>query len=252
MANSSLMDPFSQTITFHLADGTPLDVPLSELDAFVLYNVQICINFASQIGASLILLVVLVLLTKPDKRRAPIFITNVLSLAINAIRNILQCLYFTGPFNELYVYFGQDYSRVAGKDYGTSVAAAVMAVLLLACVESSLLLQIRVVCCTLPSRYRWATYSISILTAVLAIAFRLALCVENSKYIVSLTYENSLKWLNNAANITTTITICWFCAAFVTKLGFALYQRRKLGLDQFGPMHIIFIMGCQTLVIPGM
>ena len=251
MGNSSLTDPFTQTITLHLANGTPLNIPLPELDQFMLYNVQISINFASQIGASLILLVVLLLLTKPDKRRAPIFITNVLSLALNVIRNILQCLYYTGPFSEIYAYYGQDYSRVAGKDYGISVAASVLTVLLLACVESSLLLQIRVVCCTLPSRYRLATYGVSILTALLAIAFRFALCVENSKFIVTLTYETSLELLDNAANITTSISICWFCAAFVTKLGFALDQRRKLGLDQFGPMQIIFIMACQTLVIPG-
>ncbi|KAL8790039.1 MAG: hypothetical protein Q9195_006541 [Heterodermia aff. obscurata] len=250
MVNSSLADPFTQTITLHLADGTPLDLPLSELDEFMLYNVQICINFASQIGASFILLVVLLLLTKPDKRRAPIFVTNVLSLALNVIRNILQCLYFTGPFNKIYAYYGQDYSHVAGKDYGISVTASVLTVLLLACVESSLLLQIRVVCCTLPSRYRLATYGVSILTALLAIAFRFALCVENSKFIVTLTYETSLELLDNAANITTSISICWFCAAFVTKLGFALHQRRKLGLDQFRPMQIIFIMACQTLVIP--
>ena len=134
MANSSLGDPFTQTITLSLADGTPLNIPLSELDDFMLYNVQISINFASQIGASLILLVVLLLLTKPDKRRAPIFITNVLSLALNVIRNILQCLYFTGPFTKIYAYYGQDYSHVAGKEYGISLTASVLTVLLLDCV----------------------------------------------------------------------------------------------------------------------
>lgn len=252
MANSSLTDPFTQTITLLLADGTPLDLPLSAIDEFMHYNLQICINLASQIGASLVLLVVLLLLTKPDKRRAPVFITNALSLALNVIRTILQCLYFTGPFSEFYAYFGQDYSQVAGKDYAASVAAAVMTLLLLICVECSLLLQVRVVCCTLPGLYRRAIYAVSLLIAVLAVTFRLALCVENSKYIVSWTYQTSIEWLASASNITTSISICWFCAAFVTKLGFALNQRRKLGLDQFGPMQIIFIMGCQTLFIPGM
>lgn len=251
MANSSLTDPFTQTITLHLADGTPLDIPLLELDEFVLYNVRFCINFAAQIGASLVLLVILLLLTKPEKRRAPIFVTNVLSLALDFIRNILQCLYFTGPFNKIYAYFGQDYSQVTSKDYATSIAATVTALLLLICVEFSLLLQIRVVCCTLPKLHRRIIYATSILVATLAVAFRFALCVENSKTILSLSYEGHTEWLEDASNITTSISICWFCAAFVTKLGFALRQRRKLGLDRFGPMQIIFIMGCQTLIIPG-
>ena len=251
MANLSLTDPFTQTITLRLADGTPLALGLSELDRFMLYNLRICINLASQIGASVILLVVLLLLTKPDKRRAPIFITNTLSLSLNVIRNVLQCLYFTGPFSRIYTYFGQDYSHVAGKDYAASVAAAIMPLLLLICVECSLLLQLRVVCCTLPKLYRQIVYTASVLIASLAVALRLALAVENSKIILHWDYHASIKWLGDASNITTSISICYFCAAFVTKLGFALNQRRKLGLGQFGPMQIIFIMGCQTLFIPG-
>ena len=251
MANRSHTDPFTQTITLRLADGSPLGLSLSMLDYFMLENLRICINLASQIGASVILLVILLLLTKPDKRRAPIFITNVLSLSLNVVRNVLQCLYFTGPFSRIYAYFGQDYSHVASKDYAASVAAAILPLLLLICVECSLLLQLRVVCCTLPRLYRQVVYTASLLIASLAVAFRLALAIENSKIILHWDYHVSIKWLADASNITTSISICFFCAAFVTKLGHALNQRRKLGLGQFGPMQIIFIMGCQTLFIPG-
>lgn len=215
------------------------------------YNLKICINLASQIGASMVLLVVLLLLTKPDKRSAPIFITNALSLSVNVIRNVLQCLYFTGPFSRIYTYFGADDSDVPRKTYAASVAAAIMPVLLLICVECSLLLQLRVVCCTLPRLCRQVVYTVSLLIASLAVAFRLALTIENCKMILDWNYNKLLKQLADASNITTSISICCFCAAFVTKLGFALNQRRKLGLGQFGPMQIIFIMGCQTLFIPG-
>ena len=251
MANSTSFDPFSQSFTLRMADGTPIEITLDDLDSFILYSVQICINYAAQLGASLVLLIVLLLLTKPDKRRAPVFITNTLSLIINFIRNILMCLYFTGPFNEVYAYFAQDYSEVQRSDYAKSVTATVLTLLLLACVEISLIFQVRVVCVTLRQVYRRATITISVLIALIAIAFRFALCAENSIYIVTLKYLTGLARLESAANITTTISICWFCAVFVVKLGMALQQRKKLGLGQFGPMQIIFIMGCQTLVIPG-
>ena len=234
-----------------MADGTLVKITMDDLDSFILYSVQICINYAAQLGASLILLIVLLLLTKPDKRRAPIFITNTLSLTINFIRNILQCLYFNGPFNEVYAYFAQDYSRVHRSDYAISVTATVLTVLLLVCVEISLIFQVRVVCVTLRRVYRRVIFAVSVLVALMAVAFRFALCVENSIYIVTLNYLTGLKRLESAANITTTVSICWFCAVFVIKLGIALQQRRKLGLGQFGPMQIIFIMGCQTLIIPG-
>ncbi|MCJ1224557.1 hypothetical protein MMC12_001202 [Toensbergia leucococca] len=250
MATTPPFDPFTQTFTLLLADSSPFNVTIPELDDFVFYNVNICINYASQLGGSLILLIVLLLLTKTDKRQSPIFILNALCLSLNTIRNILQCLYFAGPFSETYAYFGQDYSRVPRSTYATSVTATVLTFLLLLCVELSLILQVRVVCVTLRDIYRRGILVISVMIALVAIGFRLALCVENSRYIVSLTYLIPLTWLGSAANITTSISVCWFCAVFVTKLGFALEQRRKLGMGTFGPMQVIFIMGCQTLIIP--
>jgi pheromone alpha factor receptor len=251
MASSLPFDPFTQPFTLLLQDGTPFSLSLVDLDDFILYSVEICINYAAQLGASCILLIALLLLTKADKRNSPVFILNAFSLVLNVIRNVLQCLYFTGPFSQTYAYFGQDYSRVPKSAYATSIAATVLAVLLLVCIEASLILQVRVVCAILKPLYRQAIFASSAIIALLAIGFRLALCVENSRFIISLEPPTALNWLESASNITTSISICWFCAVFVTKLGFALHERRRLGLKRFGPMQIIFIMGCQTLIIPG-
>ena len=251
MASNLTSDPFSQSFILLLGDGTPFNVTIPDLDAFVLYNVEICINYAAQLGASLVILILLALLTKTDKRKSPIFVLNALSLAFNVVRNVLQCLYFTGPFSETYAYFAQDYSRVPASAYAISITATVFTVLLLMSIEISLLLQVQVVCVTLRYVYRRIVLVLSINIALVAIGFRLAQCILNSEATVYLTDLYPLVWLFSATNITTTISICWFCAVFTTKLGFALHQRRKLGLRRFGPMDIIFIVGCQTLVIPG-
>ena len=252
MSSTAPFDPFGQSFTLLLSDSTPFNLSIPDLDDFVLYNVQICINYGAQLGGSLVLLIVLLLLTKPDKRLSPIFIINSISLILNVIRNVLQCLYFTGPFSKVYAYFGQDYSRVPRSAYAISVTATMLTFLLLACVEASLILQVRVVCVTLPRVQRRVMFMLSNLIALIAIGFRFALSVENVHYIVSLLYLSNLKWLESASNITTTISICWFSSVFVSKLAFALNERRKLGLSRFGPMQIIFIMGCQTLIVPGM
>ena len=244
-------DPFSQSFTLLLGDGTPFSVSIPDLDEYILYNVQISINFASQLGASLVLLVIMALLTKPEKRFSPIFILNTLSLALNFVRMVLQCVYFTGPFSEVYAVFAADYSRVPKSSYASSVTATVLTLLLLICVEISLLLQAQAVCITLKKVYRQALFVVSILIALMAIGFRFATCVRNSIVITSLSIPAPMQWLLSATNITTSISVFWFCLVFVTKLGFALNQRRKLGLRRFGPMQIIFIMGCQTLTIPG-
>ena len=250
MASNITSDPFSQSFSLLLEDGIPFNVSIPDLDTFMLYNVEICINYAAQLGASVVILIMLALLTKADKRTSPIFVLNTLSLAFNIIRNVLQCLYFTGPFSETYAYFAQDYSRVPASAYAISITATAFTVLLLMSIEFSLLLQVQVVCVTLRYVYRRIVLVLSINIALVAIGFRLAQCILNSEATIYLADLYPLVWLFSATNITTSISICWFCTVFTTKLGFALHQRRQLGLRRFGPMQVIFIMGCQTLVIP--
>jgi len=43
-----------------------------------------------------------------------------------------------------------------------------------------------------------------------------------------------------------------FSGVFVGKLGVAIVQRRRLGMRGFGAMHVVMIMGAQTMVVPGM
>ena len=226
-------------------------MPLRVIDDMNLYNVKICINYGSQIGASIATLIVLLLLVRPDKRLSTIMVINTLSLILNIVRNVLQCLFFTGPWMELYAALIGDFSHVHMTDYAISITATVFTLLLQVCVELSLCLQVRVVCVTLRDLYQHIILAISAFIALVAIGCRFAYMIENDKYIVTAQFPTGLLKLGMAANYTTAITIFWFSAVFVIKLGFALRQRAKMGLRQFGPMQILFIMGCQTLVIPG-
>ncbi|KAI9761245.1 MAG: hypothetical protein M4579_001165 [Chaenotheca gracillima] len=245
-------DPFTQSFTLLLEDGTPFNVTLTDLNTFNLYNIRICINYGAQLGASLLLFLVLLLLTKADRRMSILFVVNGLSLAFNFIRSLLQCLYFIGGFNVTYAYFSDDYSHVTASDYATSITADVFTLLVLLCIEFSLVLQVNVVCVTLRDIHRYGLMVLSSLIATIAIAFRLALVVLNSESILGAEDFLRWQWLASATNITTTISICFFCAVFALKLGIAIQQRRKMGLRQFGPMQVIFIMGCQTMIIPAL
>lgn len=246
------VDLFAQPVTLFLPDGTPFIITLTDIEEYASYAIRICINYASQIGASFILLVVLLLLTKREKRQSPIFILNALCLALNFIRSILQCLYFTGGFNKPYAVFAGDYSRVPAVQYRISITAGVLILLLVTCIEISLILQVRAVCATLSSVKRTLATIVSAVVALLAIGFRFALTVINARSIAAAEDFGHWYWLPNATNIVMTISICFFCIIFVSKLAWALLERYKLGLKQFGPLQIILIMGCQTLIVPGM
>ena len=197
------------------------------------------------------LLIVLALVTKADKRKSPIFVLNATSLALSVIHNLMACLYFTGPFSEFYAFFANDFDRVPRSAYANSVAQVVLALLQLCSIEASLLLQVHIVCVTLRRAYRRAILVASIVIALLAISCRFALVVENSKAILGAEYESGLDRVSDAANISLIISIFWFSAAFLAKLGHAIYQRKKLGLTGFGAMQVLSVMAFQTMTIPG-
>lgn len=242
-------NPYTQNFTLLMADGvTAFQVGVPDLDQFVLYNTQVGINYASQIGASIVMLVVVLLVTRESKRRSPLFFINIISLILSIVRSLLQTLYWVGPFSESYAYFSGDYSAVPSSAYANSIASIVMTLFLLCSVELSLVLQTRVVCTTLRESYRLAIVALSLFIALLTIGFRFGDMVENAIAIIAL--EPTYSWLASAALIMETISIWFFCLIFVGKLGITLYQRKKLGLRQWGPMQIICIMGGCTMVIP--
>ncbi|EEH23583.1 hypothetical protein PABG_05794 [Paracoccidioides brasiliensis Pb03] len=243
-------DPFNQSVVFHKADGTPFNVSIHELDDFVQYNTKVCINYSSQLGASVIAGLMLAMLTHSEKRRLPVFFLNTFALAMNFARLLCMTIYFTTGFNKSYAYFGQDYSQVPGSAYAASVLGVVFTTLLVISMEMSLLIQTRVVCTTLPDIQRYLLMAVSSAISLMAIGFRLGLMVENCIAIVQASNFAPFIWLQSASNITITISTCFFSAVFVTKLAYALVTRIRLGLTRFGAMQVMFIMSCQTMVIP--
>ncbi|KAF2103508.1 hypothetical protein NA57DRAFT_64014 [Rhizodiscina lignyota] len=225
---------------------------MDDLVYYVYYGIRICINIGTQIGASALLLFILLLLSSAGKRRSTVFILNAVALLLNVVRSILGVCYYTGPFYHPYPYFSGDYSDIPTSAFGVSISANIFTLIVLVLVESSLIFQIRVASVTTRKVNRFWIMLVSICVAMVAIGFRFALTVVSARATLALQNTDDINWLPNATNITTTISICFFCAIFLFKLGFAILQRRSLGIHKFGPMQAIFIMGCQTLLIPAL
>ncbi|KAL3432718.1 fungal pheromone mating factor STE2 GPCR-domain-containing protein [Aspergillus tetrazonus] len=247
---ASNFDPWNQTITFRLEDGTPFDISVDYLDGILQYSIRACVNYAAQLGASVILFVILVLLTRAEKRASCLFWLNSLALLLNFARLLCDVLFFTGNFVRIYTLISADESRVTASDLATSIVGAIMTALLLTTIEISLVLQVQVVCSNLRRIYRRALLCVSAVVATVTIAIRYSLLAVNIRAILEFSDPTTYNWLESLATVALTISICYFCVIFVTKLGFAIRLRRKLGLSELGPMKVVFIMGCQTLVIP--
>ena len=244
-------DPFNQSFTLYTADGIPFNITVSMVDEYAQYAIRISINYGAQLGASLVLFLILLLLTRPEKRTSSVFILNAAALLLNAGRLLCQSVFFTTPFAYFYPYFAGDFSRVPTSAYAESILGVVLATLLLICVETSLVLQTQVVCATIRRRYRHLLLAVSAAVALVPVGFRFGFMVENCKAIIDASTAHHVQWLESTTNIVTTVSICFFCSVFITKLGVAIRMRKSLGVREFGPMKAIFVMGCQTLVIPG-
>ena len=78
-------DPRNQTVIFSDANGDPIPVPILMVNEYAQYPIRACINYAAQLGASVMLLLVLLLLTKADKRGSLVFWLNCLADSLRTL-----------------------------------------------------------------------------------------------------------------------------------------------------------------------
>lgn len=253
-------NPNEQAFTVLFPDQhTTHNLSLHSVEVLKDTTVVTAIIFGIQIGMSLLLLTVLAVMTKPDKRRSIVFFLNLAALLLLFVRSIIMCAALQGPFYTYYNWALQYYPGNADFNRAIRVAVAgeVTNFLVIVAIELSLLFQVRIVCCTLKTSWRLAMTATTTLVATAVCGIRFATMVINAriglvKVAAKTSYERALiSNMASATNISVICSIIFFSAIFCAKLGHAIWQRRSIGMKQFGPMQIIFVMGCQTMFIPG-
>jgi pheromone alpha factor receptor len=244
-------DPWRQNVTLYTEDGRPFIIKINYVDEIRLYAARLAITYGAQIGASMLLLLVLLLLTRASKRKSFIFLINAFCLTANTVRCILLSCYVTSTLLNPYSQLASNYSRVTRGDLATSTAANLFTLLVTVLVMVSLSLQVWVVCITTPPLQRYLIMGATTLMACLATGFKAAFVILNIKQTLNLQSLQSYGNVIIGTYISQAVAISLFSCVFTYKLGHAIFQRRKLNMPQFGPMQIVFIMGCQTMLIPG-
>lgn len=252
-------DPTNQTFTLVGPDGeTVLPGYVNNILTLQYIATQQGIIFGIQTGATALLIIVLLLMTKSDKRRSAVFMLNLTALLFCFIRSILQASNLHGIFYNYYNwqlhYFPDGTELYRSQDL--SATGEIFNCLINAAIYGSLVMQIWIVCCNIARWYKIVLMGVSIVLGLLAEAVRIYLAVFNIKYAVygvrTLTTDQNdfITHLASVHNIVATLAIAFFSCVFLAKLALAIYNRRKLNMKQFGPMQIIFVMGCQTLFLP--
>lgn len=234
-----------------MADGvTTITFLPSDVDSYYYYNVAACINFGAQAGACLIMFFAVAVLTRSSKRKSFLFILNLLSLAFGFLRALLFALYFVGPWSEFYGAFTLDFSRVPRSAYATSISGSVIPLLMTNTVNISLFMQAYTVCKVFNGAPRYGIIVLSGIIALMAIGFRFALTVANSRAILNADSFYPMEWMGRAALITETLSIWYFSIIFTGKLIYTIWNRRRRGWKQWSAVRILAAMGGCTMIIP--
>ena len=245
-------DPWAQELTFFDAQNNQtVYLPMQALDDYRLYTGRLAINYACQVGASFMLLLVLLLLTKAEKRKSYIFILNSGCLLFNTIRCIMLCTWVSSGFNDPYSWLMQDFSQITHADFATQVAQRIFTALVTILVFLSLCSQVWIVCVTTPPLQRNIIMGVTTSLGLAALGSRLALIYYNIKTTLALVDASTYDDVAGVTYVLQAVSIWAFSLVFIYKLGQAMLKRHRLKMPQFGPMQVVFIMGCQTMIIPG-
>ena len=248
-------DPWRQDLNVTIPDGQGGWViatrNMVDLDQYRYYGFRLAISYGSGFGASLMLFLVLILMTKPDRRKSFVFVLNTTCVLLNAIRCLLFCAWVTGNFYNPYSVLAQDWSHITQGDFGTQITTNVLGILVNALIFASLSLQVWIACVTTPALQRNIIMAVTTIMASVSFGYRIAAVYYNVKLTLAYQDEDSIEQLVSVSNVLQAVAIWLYSCVFTFKLGCAIMQRRRLNMPQFRPMQVVFIMGCQTMLIPG-
>jgi pheromone alpha factor receptor len=248
-------DPWNQDLNLTVSDGNggwvAVAISMKVLNDYRIYGFRLAISYGSGFGVSLMLLIVLLLLTKAEKRKSMIFFLNAACLLTNTIRCLLFCCWVTGNFYDPYTVLASNRGRLTRGDFAFFITSNIFGIIVTALVFMSLSLQVWVVCVTTPPLQRNIIMGTTTVMACVAFGYRLVAVYWNTKLTLEDTGADSILELIAISYVLQNVSIWIFSCVFTGKLGHAIIQRRRLNMPQFGPMQIVFIMGCQTMFAPG-
>ncbi|KJR84750.1 pheromone alpha factor receptor [Sporothrix schenckii 1099-18] len=248
---SSPFDPFNQTFYLTGPDNTTVPVSVPQVDYIWHYIIGTSINYGSQIGACLLMLLVMLTLTSKSRFSRAATLINVASLLIGVIRCVLLAVYFTSSLTEFYALFVGDYSQVRRSDLCVSAVATFFSLPQLVLIEAALFLQAYSMIKMWPSLWRAVVLAMSVVVAVCAIGFKFASVVMRMRS--TLTLDDSLDfWLVEVDLAFTATTIFWFCFIFIIRLVIHMWEYRSIlpPMGSVSAMEVLVMTNGVLMLVP--
>ncbi|KAH6605573.1 pheromone receptor 2 [Trichoderma cornu-damae] len=252
-------DPYSQNITLLVPSPStstpvlvPVPVPIPLIDSFNDETVSITINYGTQLGASITMLLVVLFTTPSSKMLRASNVLHISALVVCVVRTVFLVLYFLSPFSHFYQVWSGDYSQVPAWNYRTSIAGTVFSSLLTVVTDAALMNQAWTMVSLWPSRTKYLLCFLSMLVTLLAVSFRLAFTIIQCKGIYDLVAPTRFAWLIHTTLIFHICSICWFCALFNSKLIIHLVTNRGVlpSRRAMSPMEVLIMANGILMIVP--
>ncbi|SPJ72086.1 probable pheromone receptor [Fusarium torulosum] len=249
----SAFDPRTQNITFFAADGkTEIHVPIPVIDQVRRRIVNSTINYATQLGACLVMLIVLLVMVPREKFRRPFMILQLLSLFICSVRMILLCVFFISSFTDLYPYYSDDFSHIPRSSYAPAIAGTTMSLCLVISTELMLMSQAWTMVKLWPNFWKYIIAGSSLVVSLMTISIRIAFTVLQNKSNLAVEATWHWLWLSQWTVIMNVVSIAWWCLIFNIKLVWHLISNRGIlpSYKTFTPMEVLIMTNGILMIIP--
>ncbi|PHH70490.1 hypothetical protein CDD80_5989 [Ophiocordyceps camponoti-rufipedis] len=247
-------DPADQMLAFYARDGqTVIGVPMTTIDDFNAESISMGITSGAEIGACLIILAAIIVLTPLDKLRRPTAVFQMVALFLCLARAAFEISDLFTPIFHFYIYWAGDYTGVPRGYIYRGIAGHVVTMLVNMAVELTLMNQAWTMVSLFSATPRlWLTL-VSALVALVVVGLRITFAVMLSQVDVVSAPRSSLDWIMQATLISNTISIFWFCALFNSKLVLHIIANRGI-LSSSGrklsSMEVLVMTNGVLMVIP--
>lgn len=256
MASKNSTDGFNvlnQTFFLIGQDGvTEYPVYVSEVDTMYRDRFAAQANYGSQIGATMMMLAVYLLMTPRAKLRRVPAIINTLALMCNVVRCFLLAVFPSTMWFEFYVLWTGDLSLVPAVDYRLSVAGTVFTIPVIILIEAALIVQAWTMIQLWPAAYKWPAIVSSAIIATAAIAFKILDSVLQALFIVFADVPQVL-WVRKTDLAFSSASIFWFCFLFNIRLGLHMWKNRSIlpSVNGISAMEALVMTNGVLMCVPG-
>ncbi|KAF3760965.1 hypothetical protein M406DRAFT_26133, partial [Cryphonectria parasitica EP155] len=214
-------------------------------------------GYGVEIGASLVMLAVILTMTPKTKFwRFPTYL-NIAGLCNNVIRVILLAVYFDSSWVTFYAMYSNDFRFVTRADYANSIASSVMTIPQNIMMMGALIFQAWSMIKLWPHSYKWSILVFSVVMVLLEIGFMGA---STAYQIIQLEVSptEGLKliikyaWVRYCFLGFEVACICWFCFLFICKLATHLWKNRSFlpTTKGLGAMDALVMTNGVLMLIP--